>query len=82
MGSMKTALVSAALLSALLLTGCDRADHPAAPAPQPSVSSSSDNEDTTGSVRPMIGVNGKLGIGLDLGGGLMMSPSGGLGFGF
>jgi hypothetical protein len=30
----------------------------------------------------MIGVNGKLGVGIDMGNGLTISPSGGLGFGF
>lgn len=80
---MKTpALLATALLSALLLTGCNNTGHTTTPAPAPSSTSAADSDDTTGTYRPMIGVNGKVGIGLDLGGGLTMSPSGSLGFGF
>lgn len=76
MRSMKTAFLAAALLSSLLLTGCAGGPRPATPAtPAPSSSS----EDTTGQLVPQIGMNGKLGVGIDMGGGLTLSPSGGFG---
>lgn len=63
------------VLGAVLLTGCDDGS-PAVPDPVEVV-------DTTGTVGPMIGTNGRVGIGIDLGGGLYINPSnGGLGFGF
>lgn len=80
---MKTsALLATALLSALLLTGCNSTGHTITPAPAPSSTSAADGDDTTGTYRPMIGMNGKIGVGLDLGGGLSLSPSGNLGIGF
>jgi hypothetical protein len=80
MKPMKTSLLVTALLSALLLTGCNSGGHTTAPAP--SSTSAADSDDTTGTFRPTIGMNGKLGTGLDLGGGLTLSPSGGLGIGY
>jgi hypothetical protein len=81
MKPMKTsALLATTLLSALLLTGCNSGGHTTAPAP--SSTSAADSDDTTGTYRPMIGMNGKIGVGLDLGGGLSLSPSGNLGVGY
>jgi hypothetical protein len=50
----------------LLLTACDTGG---ASAPGPAVG-------------PMIGYNGKVGVGFDLGNGVYMSPTGKLGYGF
>lgn len=57
-----------AIIGAVLLVGCDDGK-PSAPAPKPAVG-------------PMIGYNGKVGIGFDLGNGVYMSPTGRVGFGF
>lgn len=79
---MKTRIapLAALALSALLLAGCGDG-HSWTPAPE-STSSTSSSDDTTGQLVPKIGMNGKLGVGIDMGGGLTLSPSGSLGFGF
>ncbi|UDL14661.1 hypothetical protein SEA_KEALII_55 [Arthrobacter phage KeAlii] len=65
--------LTALVIAALLLTGCDDGDVvPAAPA-DPGV----------GSYGPMLGMNGKIGFGVDLGNGISLNPAtGGLGYGF
>jgi hypothetical protein len=59
------------------LSACDDGSTPQAPAPVEHVT-----EDTTGTFRPYIGSNGKVGFGYDLGGGLVMGTNGKIGFGF
>lgn len=78
---MKTpALLAAAALAVLLLAGCGDGNRAAAPEPSPSApatSADSDSDsDTTGMLVPKIGMNGKLGVGIDLGNGLTLSSSG------
>ncbi|UJQ86847.1 membrane protein [Arthrobacter phage Reedo] len=58
--------LTVAVVGALLLVGCDDGT---ASAPGPAVG-------------PMIGYNGKVGVGFDLGNGVYMSPTGKLGYGF
>lgn len=77
---MKTlSALTTILLSALLLTGCGDGQS-LAPAPTPE-SSTASSDDTGGGFGPTIGVNGKVGVGYDLGGGLVMSPGGNVSFG-
>ncbi len=81
MAVMKTssALTAATLLSVILLTGCGEGRSPSpTPTPEPSSVSSTD---TGGGFGPTIGINGKVGVGYDLGGGLVMSPGGSVSFG-
>jgi hypothetical protein len=80
MKTTRTLSLTAVALTALFLAGCHSGEHSAAPTPAPS-SSTSSSDDTTGELVPKIGLNGKLGVGIDMGGGLIMSPSGNLGIG-
>ncbi|QNO12718.1 hypothetical protein SEA_TWEETY19_59 [Arthrobacter phage Tweety19] len=71
------ALIAALLAAVLVLSGCDDGE-PAKPTDVAEVSHNS-----PGGVRPYISpYNGKVGVGIDLGGGLVMSPSGRVGIGF
>ena len=39
------------------------------------------SDDNTGTYGPTVGINGKIGMGYDMGGGITLSPSGGLSLG-
>ncbi|GAA4033427.1 hypothetical protein GCM10023063_16330 [Arthrobacter methylotrophus] len=80
MKTIRALSLAAVALTALLMAGCHSGERPTAPTPAPS-SSTSSSDDTTGELVPKIGLNGKLGVGIDMGGGLTMSPSGNLGIG-
>lgn len=80
MGSMKTtSAVAMFLISAALLTGCniERTSSPAAPSSSPSAEASED-ETNVGGVTTYVSTNGSLRTGIDMGGGVVMTPSGGL----
>lgn len=80
MGSMNRIRALALLLiSAALLTGCniERTSTPAAPS-SPQSAEASEEDSNVGGVTTYISTNGSLRTGIDMGGGVVMTPSGGL----
>ena len=81
MWSMKTtSAVALFLISAALLTGCniERTSSPAAPPSSPSAEASENEASNVGGVTTYVSTNGNLRTGIDMGGGVVMTPSGGL----
>lgn len=78
MGLMKSLSIALILLSATLLTGCklERATPPAAP--EVTSSTAEDESSNVGGVTTYVSTNGNLRTGIDMGGGVVMTPSGGL----
>lgn len=72
----RTRALALLLISAALLTGCNF-EVTRTPASSPSAEAS-DDDSTVGGVTTYISTNGSLRTGIDMGGGVVMTPSGGL----